>query len=623
MVASGRTIIEEIKSRIDIVEVIGSFVELRRTGSRFKALCPFHQEKTPSFIVFPERQTYHCFGCGKSGDVISFLMETQNLSFREAVEQLAQKAGVRFEPEKPKEKSPQSEIDSLYEINKLAARLFNHLLMNSKAAEHARDYLKDRGLSPATWEEWMLGYAPDSWDVTSKFLQKRGFSEDLIFKAGLTVERTGGGYYDRFRDRLMFPIKDKDGRFVGFGGRAIGEGIPKYMNTPETPIFTKGEHIYGIDVAKSAIKESNLVVVVEGYVDVITAHQHGFRNVVATLGTAITPSHVKLLSKMAANICLALDADTAGQAAALRGWEVLRDSIRRRSIPIRSKGRVISSDSKLEVLVKIATLPKGEDPDTLIRKDPSEWARIIEGAKTVIDHFFEIVERGYDLKTPQGKTQAIADLAPVIGDLGNPIERAHYESRLAKLVGVDENEIHLHVVQARKQSSRPGGGEAAPINLNSVSQEEMVLALLIRYPRLLGNLPEDFINDMENSPNKEILEKMQTLGQEKLTPESLLESVDESLRQHVERLVALASTQPELFSNEQLLELNKKINLIRRQRLRDLLHQHSLLLKEAMEQGDEESVRSLLQLVPTLASELRQYDPPASPYFKDSRSEIV
>lgn len=614
-----RTVIEEVKDRLDVVEVVGSQVELRRAGRNFKGLCPFHQEKTPSFVVFPERGSYHCFGCGKSGDVIAFIMETQRLEFGEALRQLAERAGVRLAEPKPRQPEQESAQKQLLEINRLAARFFNHLLLTAGSAAAARTYLEGRGIERASWETWMLGYAPDSWDSMLRFLGSRGYSPAQVQDAGLVVERTGGGHYDRFRDRVMFPIRDRDGAVIAFGGRTMGDGTPKYMNSPESPLFTKGAHLYGLDLAQESIRIQGHAVIVEGYVDAVVAHASGFRNVVATLGTALTPAHVKLLTKLTTNVVLALDADAAGDTAAMRGWEVLRDSVRRRSIPIKSRGRVVSSQRDMELLVRIARLPRGEDPDTLIRRDPNQWLALIAEARSVVDHFFTTVRETVDLRSPEGRTKAVVELAPIIADLGNAIERAHYVSQLAQLAGIGEHEVAAEVSRSKQLSRGPRREQTGFTPLQSVSPEELTLVLLLRYPRLLTLVPANLCDDLEEVQHKELFEKMRELGPEDLTPDHLLESVEEPLKEYVTILLNLVPLQPELLSNEQPIELQRRLDLIRRRRLKELINQHSVLLKEAMEMGDQAGVRALLESVPALAGEIREFDPPKSPYFKDSR----
>lgn len=620
MVNRSRTIIDEVKDRLDIVDIVGSSVELRRSGRNFTGLCPFHQEKTPSFIVNPERGSYKCFGCGKGGDVVSFLMESEKLDFKDALKQLAERAGVQYEEPKPPAPEEESAHRRLLEVNKLAARYYNHLLLTSAEGASARAYLEGRGIERAAWETWTLGYAPNSWDATLKFLQGRNYRLEEILAAGLAVERTGGGQYDRFRERIVFPIRDRDGQVVAFGGRAMGDATPKYLNSPESPIFTKGAHLYGMDLALGPIKTETRAVVVEGYVDAIVAHASGFANVVATLGTAITPAHVRMLSKLTRNVCLALDADAAGDTAALRGWEVLRDTVRQRYIPFRSRGRIVGSQRDLDLNVRIARLPRGEDPDSLIRHDPEAWRELIANARTVVDHFFDAVRAKADLSTPEGRSHALTELAPIVSDIGNAIEKAHYESRLAQLVGVGEQDVQNEVARSR-QATRTRRKETSSFStLQQVAVEDMVLALLLRYPRLVAEAPSDLMEDLEKSQNKEIYERMKGLGPKDLTGEALIELLQDPLRQHGLVLLGLVDTQPELLSNEQPEELRRRIALIRRRRLRDLIAQHSVLLKEATEMGDQAGVRALLESMPSLAGEVRAFDPPMSTYFKDTRS---
>ena len=620
MVNRSRTIIDEVKDRLDIVDVVGSRVELRRSGRNFTGRCPFHEEKTPSFIVNPERGSYKCFGCGKGGDIISFLMESEKLDFKDALKQLAERAGVQYEEPKPAAPEEESAHRRLLEINKLAARFYNHLLLTSADGAQARTYLEGRGIERAAWETWTLGYAPNSWDATLKFLRGRNYRLEEILAAGLSVERTGGGQYDRFRERIVFPIRDRDGNVVAFGGRAMGDAMPKYLNSPESPVFTKGAHLYGMDLAQGNIKSENRAVVVEGYVDAVVAHASGFGNVVATLGTALTPAHVRMLSKLTRNVCLALDADAAGDTAAMRGWEVLRDTVRQRYIPFKSRGRIVGSQRDLEMNVRIARLPRGEDPDTLIRQDPEQWRALIANARTVVDHFFETVREGADLHTPEGRNQVLSELTPIVSDIGNAIEKAHYESRLAQLVGLSEQDVRNEVARSR-QAARTRRTEASGLApVQQVAVEDMVLALLLRYPRLVAEAPEDLVADLEKSQNREIFARMNELGPEELTGEALIESLQDPIRQHGLVLLGLVDTQPELLSNEQPEELRRRVALIRRRRLQDLIAQHSVLLREATDMGDQAGVRALLESMPSLAGEVRAFDPPKSTYFRDTRS---
>jgi DNA primase len=282
--------IEEVKERLDLVAVISGYVPLKKAGRSYKGLCPFHTEKTPSFVVFPETGTWKCFGCGAGGDLFGFVMRKENLEFGEALRLLAQRAGVTLEPLRPEDKAEASLKDRLRKMNELAAEYFHHLLLNSPEGAKARDYLVMRGISDETRDGFQLGYAKEEWQALGNHLTNKGYSWPNLLEAGLVVEREGGGYYDRFRGRLIFPIRDAAGYVVGFGARALGDAVPKYLNSPQTAIFDKSGGLYGIDQARTAIRDQALVVIVEGYMDVLMAHQLGRKNVVASMGTALTES---------------------------------------------------------------------------------------------------------------------------------------------------------------------------------------------------------------------------------------------------------------------------------------------------------------------------------------------
>ena len=319
-------IIDDVKERLDIIEVISSYVSLKKAGRNFKGLCPFHSEKTPSFVVFPDTQSWHCFGaCGTGGDVFAFVARQENVEFSEALEILARRAGVELKPQTPVQQTEADLERRLQEINKLAAAYYHNQLAAAPAGEMARRYLAKRGLSQETIDRFQLGFAPDSWHAVGAYLTGKVVPTADLLQSGLVIAREdGGGHYDRFRNRIMIPIRDQSGHVIGFGGRVLDDSQPKYLNTPETPIFHKGHVLFGIDLAKAAIRAEDKAIIVEGYMDVIQAHQHGACNVVAAMGTALTETQVKTLRKYARAIVLALDPDTAGGHATLRGLDLSR-----------------------------------------------------------------------------------------------------------------------------------------------------------------------------------------------------------------------------------------------------------------------------------------------------------
>jgi DNA primase len=451
---------EEIKARIDIVDFISRYVPLKRAGRSYKAPCPFHQEKTPSFVVFPETGTWRCFGaCGVGGDVFTFLMKRENLDFREALHTLAEEAGVELVSQE--DNSAEKERTRLYEANALAAQFFRNQLHRSPNAQPARSYLKQRGIDAQIAESFQLGYALDSWDTLLHHLGEQGYTPPELVRAGLVKHNEErNSYYDAFRDRVMIPIQDRQGRVIGFGGRVMGDSQPKYLNTAETPLFNKSNTLYGLDRAYRAIREQDGVVIVEGYMDVIAAHQFGHENVVACLGTALTEGQLKQLQRYTSNYTLALDSDSAGQQATIRGLNQARQALKRVRRPTLTPSGRVRMESRLAANLRIVALPEGKDPDDLIRKRPELWAGIVAKAEPLVDYFMRVITAQMDLGSAQGKAQAVGELAPLIAELDDDIERQHYVQQLSRLVQVDEQTIHHRIeAAARTLSLQPGQGE--------------------------------------------------------------------------------------------------------------------------------------------------------------------
>jgi DNA primase len=438
---------DEIKARIDIVDFVSRYVPLKRAGRSYNATCPFHQEKTPSFVVFPESGTWRCFGaCGTGGDIFAFLMKRENLDFREALQILAKEAGVELEERKEEEESRGRE--RLYEANALAAQFFRNQLHRHPSASEARLYLQKRGIDAQVAEIFQLGFAVESWDALQNYLLEQGYNQEEQHRAGLLKHNEErDSYYDAFRNRLMIPIADRQGRIVGFGGRVLDQSLPKYLNTAETPLFHKSQTIYGLDRAYRSVRELDAVVIVEGYMDVIAAHQFGYNNVVACLGTALTEEQLRQLQRYTNNFVLALDADNAGQQATIRGLNQARQALKRVRKPvITSTGRV-RMESRLAANLRIVALPEGQDPDDIVRGDPEQWRSLVQNAQPLVDYFINIVAVQSDLSSAQGKAEAVAELTPLIAELDDDIERQHYTQQLSRLVQIDEQTI-AHRVQA-------------------------------------------------------------------------------------------------------------------------------------------------------------------------------
>src|SRR5215216_1225493 len=348
---------DQIKERIDIVEFISAYVSLRKAGRNYLGFCPFHTNtRTPAFTVYPDTQSYHCFGCKASGTVFDFLMQREGLEFKDALEQLAKRAGVQLKERTEQDVQTDQLRTRLLELNNAAATFFHHMLVKSPRGELARAYVAKRQIDQPTVEAFQLGYSPDEWSALLSYLtDRKGFEPEEIEAAGLIIKHETRGYYDRFRGRLMFPIRNMKGAVIAFGGRALGDTPPKYMNSPQTPLFDKSHVLYGLDLARDAIRSSDSAVIVEGYVDLIIAHQYGFRNVVAPLGTALTAEHVGVLKKLARQIYLALDADAAGIKATLKGVQTLRENLDGHSVPLTTPQGFIRWERN-DAMIKIIAL---------------------------------------------------------------------------------------------------------------------------------------------------------------------------------------------------------------------------------------------------------------------------
>ncbi|HEY7060577.1 MAG TPA: DNA primase [Chloroflexota bacterium] len=464
--------VEEVKARVDLVDLIGSTVALRQSGRSYRGLCPFHSEKTPSFYVFPETQTWKCFGCAAGGDAFSFVMQRDNLEFAEALRDLAARAGVQLESHADPER--QEAHDRLRRANEAAALYYHALLMQQPAGQAARRYLEGRGITAETCERFTLGYAPDGGSALREHLAGAGFTPEDLLGAGLAVKRDEGSgvLRDRFRHRVLFPIRDAQGRTIGFGGRTLTpDGIPKYLNTAQTELFEKGSVLYALDQARDAIRAERRAVIVEGYLDAVMAHQAGFRNVVAALGTALGERQLGPLGRIADEIVFALDPDAAGDSATLRSLVVAREALSSH-VPVPTR-RGIRYQATARCTLRVAQLPDGKDPDELIRADPGRWRELIAGSLPVLDFLFDRLPYQHDLASPQGKTAAVEELVPALRDLADPIERAHYVQRLATAVGVPENAI------AELTNPRMRRALAAPttVELKADPVEEYALAL--------------------------------------------------------------------------------------------------------------------------------------------------
>lgn len=430
--------VEQVRAGIDVVELISSYLQLKKAGRTYKALCPFHSEKTPSFVVFPDTGRWHCFGCGEGGDVFSFVMKIENFTFAEALRRLADRIGVVITRSRESEEKREAN-QRLYAANEAAAVYYHGLLMN---AASVREYVAGRGISDDTVRAFLLGLAPDRSDALKRHLAAQDFTDEEMLVAGLLYQPEDAPIRDRYHGRLMFPIRESDGRIVSFGARALSaEAQPKYLNGPQTDIFDKGGTLFGLHESGQAIRKEGRAVVVEGYVDVVIAHQAGFQNVVATLGTSITDRHLRQLARLAPEICLALDPDAAGETAALRGGEVAREALADTAVPVPTWRGLVRYESGSRARLTVAVLPEGKDPDELILEDAERWRETIAAARPLIECAVEWVAAQHDLSSARGKAEAAEALAPLLLDIADPVQRAHYVELAAQRLRIDSRAL--------------------------------------------------------------------------------------------------------------------------------------------------------------------------------------
>ena len=479
--------VDEIKSKLDIIDVVQEYIQLKQAGTNFKANCPFHTEKTPSFMVSKERQIWHCFGCSEGGDIFTFVQKIENIDFREALKMLANKAGVKLSHHDPK---MQDQKNRLLEACELAAKFWFKILEAHPGAEIARAYLKERGITDDIREEFQIGFAPESWDATNDFLKKKGFSENDIFLAGLTIKKDrGAGFYDRFRNRVIFPVKNTQGEVVGFGGRIMpgaDEKLAKYINSPQTNIYNKSLIMYNFDKAKSEIKKKDRVVVVEGYMDVIASWKAGVKNTVATSGTALTRDQIALVKRYTNTIACAFDADSAGQNAAFRGIDLLLRS---------------------DVNIQVITIPYGKDPDDCVRKNPQDWASAAEHTQNFMEYIFSIAIKKYPGSSVEEKKNIGKMLLPFIGRIANGIEQAHWVHKLASYFNMSDDILREALNKTRQQAHEnkiivAKGNERKKISkTRNTLLEEMLLAIVLKFsqhlPWVIDQVSPDYIKDKD------------------------------------------------------------------------------------------------------------------------------
>jgi DNA primase len=511
--------IDEIKQKLDIAEVIGQYVTLKKAGRNLTALCPFHNEKHPSFFVYPEQQSWHCFGaCSTGGDVFAFIMKKEGLDFGEALHLLAQRAGVVL-PARYEGAGRQEEKEPYFSANEAASLYYHNLLLNSPAAAKAKSYIEKRGFTAQTIADFQLGFSLDTYDALKLYLLEKGHDEKILLAAGLLYEDERHKTSDRFRGKLMIPIRDAKGRVTGFGARVLDDSEPKYKNSPQSPTFDKSSTLYGIDRAAAAIRKQDVAIIMEGYMDVIMAHQCGVTNVVASMGTAITETQVNILKKLSKNLILSLDADAAGEEAMLR---------------------TVGYENILNAEMRVILLPAGKDPDEVMREDMTKWQDLVTNALPLIDFLIMKKTENLDMSTSKNQSDIAKTVLPIVKTITDQTRQAHYTEKIAKLFKLDVKtiqaaltEIKIPMGKLKKQESAKPTINKALRPLFTSSREEYCLALLLQYPELRAFQsdisPEYFIH----TENREIFLTWQAVENN----QELNEQLDPALHEHLDVII--------------------------------------------------------------------------------------
>ena len=668
-----RDSVAEVREQTDIVDLVGGYVQLKRTGSSFKGLCPFHQEKTPSFVVFPQSGTFRCFGCGKGGDTLTFYQEIEHVDFREALHELARRAGITLSTAPVRDPAEQDRRQRLLDANAAAARFFQRVI-SLDTGTPGRELARRRGIDDATMQMFRIGFAPDSWDALLRNLEALGFPPDIALEAGLLTRNDSGRTYDRFRGRLIFPISDRDGDIVGFGGRALGDEQPKYLNSPQTPLFDKSGLLYGLHLAKDAIRERGEVVVVEGYMDVVTAHQFGHRNVVAAMGTALTEAQVNLVKRYAPRIVLALDADAAGQAAMVRGLETATGAIEHEDVVVAVGPGLISTQQRLKTEIRVATMPIGKDPDELIRRSPDAWESVIADARPVIDWLIDAVAGTVQIDDATSKSNAVQRMLPILRQLPDRVVLQHYAEIVARKLATTPEAVLRELAKApandrgrrgsmtsnapgnvwnagRGPNGQPAPGPrvgAAPMAMpgrqRALDTESYLIALFVAFrpyvETVLAQIPDDLVYHSRNRELVRILHSEESAG---LFGERLIIGLPDELADYAERLnaavggdeAARAETDlereehsggsaprmiPKRYPAEVLTEAKGTLHQLQRERFTAGLKHLQEEIRVALASGDAPAVAESQQRLNELTRSLYLFNPPPSPVFRDLRT---
>ena len=568
-------VLEDILSRVNIVELIGGYIPLKRAGRNFRANCPFHHEKTPSFMVSADRQIYHCFGCGAGGNAFNFLIQYERLEFREAVEMLAKKVGVELPSDNSHNARAASLSTATYKVNEFAAFYYQNNL-NLPVAQAAKSYLLKRGLKEDTIKLLKLGFALNAWDGLINFLRQKNVNLSFIEKAGLALAKDSGGYYDRFRNRIIFPIFDARERAIAFGGRVLDESLPKYMNSPETACYIKGKHLYGLHLSKEAIRQNDLAVVVEGYLDFIMPYQEGVQNIVASLGTALTYDQIRLLKRYTENVVMIYDPDEAGQTATLRSLDMFIEE---------------------GVNVKVATLPDGLDPDTFVRKNGiGAFKQAIDSALKLFDYKLKVLSLRYDPTEAEGKAKICSEMLPTINRFSDAVLKSEYLKALAEALKIKEEALFeelkkikpdsLYAVTAVKNDAP--GFKAHPA-------EKLLMRLMLEESELISRVKENIgPDDFQDKNISKVVSVMFELSQQgkQLEISNLVNYLED---QNVNQFICESAFEPELSASDKERIIEDCVKRLKTEKIRSQRQNLHEQIKAAQHLGDEVKLNCLMQ----------------------------
>jgi len=606
--------IDEIKDRIDIVDLVSESVKLRRSGKSYTGFCPFHHNtKTPAFAVFPDSGTWRCFGeCNEGGDIFKYVMKKEGWDFSEALKYLADRAGVTLVPQTPERQAAEEQYGRLRALLEEAGSFFHYSLIKTPAGKPVLDYLLKRGLTTQTIEMFGLGYAPDSYEATLTHLRGQGYSVEEMSQAGMVNERDGGGVYDKFRNRITFPIRDGNGKMAGFGARILNpEDNPKFLNSPQTVLFDKSHLLYGLDLARKAIRAKDQVVLVEGYLDVIILHQAGYTNTVSPMGTALNEDQLRYLKKFTRRIVLALDADAAGEKATLRGLDIARQALDHSDELVFDAHGLLRHEARLQADVRVTTLPPGKDPDEVVLADAEEWQRILDRAKPIVVHVMDTLAATSNISDAKVKAEVAAQVLPLIEDVPSAIERDTYRQQLARLLKVDERTLlgaqRVRETPKRRRTRVDAIAEPTPTKLEKRSDnrayalETHCLKLLIQKPDDLYDLDRSLqqcglnsvtVDDFENADHQLVIRLLiQGLAQDEVdTLQYIKLNLPESLQESLIRLSTPELKEEEKNHNKVLEDLIRSVMNLRLLHVKETLNQLRFL------QQDEENKEEIQNL---------------------------